>query len=44
MARHQKRNQPVSEEEYDEMEEKIHAHFDRVREALEEAREHSDDE
>ena len=35
---------PVSDEEYDEMEEKIHAHFDRVREALEEAREHSDDE
>lgn len=38
MARHQERNQPVSEEEYAEMDEKIQSHFDRVREALEEAR------
>ena len=43
MARHQEREQPVSDEEFERMDEKIHAHFDRVREVLEETRE-SDDE
>lgn len=38
MARHQERDQPVSEEEHEEMSEKIRSHFERVRAALSEAR------
>jgi hypothetical protein len=37
MARHQEREQPVSEEEFEGMEERISEHFDRVREELESA-------
>jgi len=38
MARHQEREQPVSEEEFERFPERITAHFDRIREALDEAR------
>lgn len=34
MARRQEREQPVSEEEFEEMPERISDHFDRVRERL----------
>jgi hypothetical protein len=37
MARHQEREQPVSDEEFEEMPEKISDHFDRVRAELEES-------
>lgn len=37
MARYQRRDEPVSSEEYEEMNERIEAHFDRVRGLLDEA-------
>ena len=37
MARHQEREQPVSDDEFEEMPEKISDHFDRVRAELEDA-------
>jgi hypothetical protein len=37
MARHHEREQPVSEEEFEEMPEKISDHFDRIRTELEES-------
>jgi hypothetical protein len=37
MARHREREQPVSDEEFEEMPERISEHFDRVREALEDS-------
>jgi hypothetical protein len=43
MARHQEREQPVSEEEFEEMPEKISEHFDRVRAELEEALDEDDE-
>jgi hypothetical protein len=36
MARHQGREQPVSDDEFEEMDERISEHFDRVRERLDE--------
>jgi len=43
MARHQEREQPVSEEEFEEMPEKISEHFDRVRAKLEETLDEDDE-
>jgi hypothetical protein len=43
MARHQEREQPVSDEELEEMPEKISDHFDRVRAELEDALEDNKD-
>ena len=37
MVGHQERERPVSEEEFAEMPERVGEHFDRVREALDEA-------
>lgn len=37
MARHQERERPMSEEEFEEMPERISDHFDRVREALQDS-------
>jgi hypothetical protein len=37
MARHQEREQPVSDEEFEEMPGKISDHFDRIRAKLEES-------
>ncbi len=35
MAQHQRRDRPVSDEEFEEMPDRISEHFDRVREELE---------
>ena len=43
MARHQEREQPVSDEELDEMPDRISEHFERVREALNESLEEDDE-
>jgi len=43
MARHQEREQPVSDGEFEEMPEKISEHFDRVRAELEEALDEDDE-
>ena len=43
MARHQEREQPVSEVEFDEMPEQISDHFDRIRAKLEEALEEDEE-
>ncbi len=37
MARHQERERPVSDDEFEEIPERVSDHFDRVREALDEA-------
>jgi len=37
MARHQKRERPVSDEEFEDMPDRISEHFDRVRDTLDEA-------
>lgn len=42
MARHQGRERPVSEEEFEEMPERISEHFDSVRDELEQALEDSE--
>ena len=42
MARHQEREQPVSDEELEEMPKKISDHFDRVRAELDDALEDED--
>ena len=36
MARHQERERPVSDEEFEAMPERISEHFDRIRDALDE--------
>ena len=43
MARHQEREQPVSDEEFEEMPKKISDHFDRVRAELEDALDDDED-
>jgi hypothetical protein len=42
MARSDRREQPVSDEEYELMSERISHHFDRVRDLLAEESDHSD--
>ncbi len=37
MARHQKREQPVSDDELEEMPDRISEHFEKVRDALDDA-------
>jgi len=37
MARHQERERPVSDEEFEEMPDRISEHFERIRDALDEA-------
>ncbi len=37
MARHQERERPVSDDELDKMSDRVEDHFDRVRDALDEA-------
>jgi hypothetical protein len=37
MARHQREERPVTESEFEQFPERIRAHFDRVREALDDA-------
>ena len=37
MARHQQREQPVSDDEFEEMPDRISEHFEKVRDALDEA-------
>lgn len=37
MARHQREERPVSDDEYEQFDERIAAHFDRVREVLDDA-------
>lgn len=43
MVRHQERERPVSEDEFEEFDEQIERHFDRVREALEDALDDDDE-
>lgn len=43
MARHRREERPVSEDEFDEMPERITRHFDRVRRLLDEARADAED-
>lgn len=43
MARHQRQDGPVSEEEFESMPDRISAHFDNIRERLSEALDESDE-